>query len=225
MWCSSNRHSCDVSLSVCLSHFSLHIFVKFSLSVLSLRLLTRSKILKKKEKGRWTDNESNVTPKSKILLPAMAQPPRPLWSSSSIMFVIISRTIGASPWAQAQTSDVIEYIQLSPSRRRRRGKVFYFIFYFFFHFFHVRTRERARAKEDKSRFERKSRFVRCKRAHAAYPLTFIVNPNHGRDPPTHPYLVFGGYTTVNVKWTWTELVNEEGWDFLNEDAGKTDQTH
>jgi hypothetical protein len=67
--------------------------------------------------------------------------------------------------------------------------------FFFFHFFHVRTRERARAKEDKSRFERKSRFVRCKRAHADYPqpphLTFIVNPNHGRDPPTHPYLVFG----------------------------------
>ena len=91
------------------------------------------KNIKKKEKGRWTDNESNVTPKRKILLPAMAQPPRPLWSSSSssIMFVIISRTIGASPWAQAQTSDVIECIQLSPLRRRRRGKVFLFYFFFF----------------------------------------------------------------------------------------------
>ena len=87
-----------------------------------------------------------------------------------------------------------------PLEEEEEGEGFlFYLFYFFFHFFHVRTRERARAKEDKSRFERKSRFVRCKRAHAAYPLTFIVNPNHGRDPPTHPYLVFGGYTTVNVK--------------------------
>ena len=175
----------DYRESVCLSHFSLHIFVKFSLSVLSLRLLTRSKILKKKEKGRWTDNESNVTPKRKILLPAMAQPPRPLWSSSSssIMFVIISRTIGASPWAQAQTSDVIEYIQLSPSRRRRRGKVFYFIYFIFFFIFSTFERVKERGQK------------RIKADLKENPVSFAAN---GLMPPTPSHSLSTQITAVTL---------------------------
>ena len=178
-----NQKHIDIqSVRLSISFFSSHFCEVFAFSLVP-QAPHEIKNIKKKEKGRWTDNESNVTPKSKILLPAMAQPPRPLWSSSSIMFVIISRTIGASPWAQAQTSDVIEYIQLSPSRRRRRGKVFYFIYFIFFFIFSTFERVKERGQK------------RIKAGLKENPVSFAAN---GLMPPTPLHSLSTQITAVTL---------------------------